>query len=165
MTDWRRDRVGAALRGENPTVLRRLEAGFAVMGDVQFLPGYCVLVTDTPGVDRLTDLPRPRRIEFLADMELLGEAVQRVCARRDPGFRRINLEIQGNHDAFLHAHVWPRYEWEGPEHTWRPVALHPIERWRAPEPDTVLGPQHDDLRRELVAELDRLVQGLGPRLS
>ena len=156
-TDWRRDRVGAALRGENPTVLRRLGAGFAVMGDVQFLPGYCVLTTDTPGVDRLTDLPRARRVEFLSDMELLGEAVQNVCARSDPAFRRINLEIQGNHDAFLHAHVWPRYEWEGPDHTWRPVALHPIERWRSPEPETVLGPQHDGLRSALVTELDRLV--------
>lgn len=45
--DWRADRVGSALRGENPTVLRRLPGGFAVMGDVQFLPGYCVLITDT----------------------------------------------------------------------------------------------------------------------
>ncbi|MGW5027383.1 diadenosine tetraphosphate hydrolase, partial [Streptomyces albidoflavus] len=26
--DWRTDRVGSALRGENPTVLRRLTAGF-----------------------------------------------------------------------------------------------------------------------------------------
>lgn len=30
MTDeWRTDRIGAALRGENPTVLRRLTSGFA----------------------------------------------------------------------------------------------------------------------------------------
>lgn len=36
--DWREDRIGSALRGENPTVLRRLEAGFAVIGDTQFLP-------------------------------------------------------------------------------------------------------------------------------
>lgn len=57
--DWRSDRVWAALLGENPTVLRRLDAGFAVIGDVQFLPGYSVLITDTPGTDRLTDLPRP----------------------------------------------------------------------------------------------------------
>ena len=62
----------------------------------------------------------------------------------------------GDHDAFLHAHVWPRYEWEGADHVWRPVALHPLERWRAPEPDTVLGPQHDELRVELATELARL---------
>lgn len=110
--DWRADRIGSALRGENPTVLRRLSAGFAVIGDVQFLPGYCVLVTDTPGTGRLTDLPHPRRLRFLADMDLLGEAVERVCARRDPAFRRVNLEILGNTDPFLHAHVRPRYEWE-----------------------------------------------------
>lgn len=53
MTDdsWRRDRLGSALRGENPTVLGRLTAGFAVMRHVQFLPGYCVLITDVPGAD------------------------------------------------------------------------------------------------------------------
>ena len=54
-TDFRSDRVGTALAGTNPTVLRRLRAGFAVIGDVQHLPGYCVLTTDTPGVDQLTD--------------------------------------------------------------------------------------------------------------
>jgi hypothetical protein len=48
--DWRMDRIGAALRGENPTVLRRLTSGFAVIGDVQFLPGYSVLLVDEPDV-------------------------------------------------------------------------------------------------------------------
>ena len=54
--DFRVDRIGSALRGENPTVLRRLEAGFAVIGDVQFLPGYSVFLVDEPGVERLSDL-------------------------------------------------------------------------------------------------------------
>ncbi|GAA3545003.1 hypothetical protein GCM10022295_28680 [Streptomyces osmaniensis] len=109
MTDgWRTDRIGAALRGENPTVLRRLEAGFAVIGDVQFLPGYSVLLVDEPGVRRLSDLPRGKRLSFLSDMDRLGEAVERACLRLDPGFRRVNLEILGNTDPFLHAHVWPR---------------------------------------------------------
>ena len=80
-------------------MLRRLKAGFAVIGDVQFLPGYCVLITDNTGVDRRSDLPRPERLQFLAEMERLGETVQNVCAQRDPEFRRVNLEIQGNYDA------------------------------------------------------------------
>ncbi|MFD5096148.1 HIT family protein [Amycolatopsis thailandensis] len=152
MTDgWKRDRIGSALRGENPTVLRRLEAGFAVIGDTQFLPGYCVLLTDSPSAGRLTDLPRPRRLEFLSDLELLGEAVENVCARRDPGFRRVNLEILGNTDPFLHAHVWPRYDWEPADVVGRPVWLYPVENWTA-----ALGPQHDSLRSELTAEIDRL---------
>lgn len=154
MTDWRQDRIGSSLRGENPTVLRRLNAGFANIGDVQWLPGYCVLLVDTPDVQRLTDLPRSRRLEFLADMDLLGEAVERVCARRDPGFRRVNLEILGNTDPYLHAHVWPRYDWEPPHLVGRPVWLYPVERWS--DPATALGPGHDDLRAELTAELDRL---------
>jgi diadenosine tetraphosphate (Ap4A) HIT family hydrolase len=152
--DWDRDRVGAALRGENPTVLSRLDAGFAVIGDVQFLPGYCVFLTDDPDADRLTDLPRERRLAFLSGAERLAEAVQNVCERRDPEFRRINLEIQGNHDAFLHAHVWPRYGWEG-DLARGPVILHGHRRWS--DPSTALGPQHDELRAELAAELARLV--------
>lgn len=154
MADWRTDRVGAALRGANPTVLRRLSAGFAVIGDVQFLPGYSVLISDTLGVDRLTDLPRPRRLAFLDDLERLGTAVERVCARRDPGFRRVNLEILGNADPFLHAHVWPRYEWEGDAAVRRPVWHYPSTHWSDPSPTTALGPSHDELRAELTAELD-----------
>ncbi len=39
---WGENRIGAADREENPTVLAKLAGGFAVIGDVQFLPGYCV---------------------------------------------------------------------------------------------------------------------------
>jgi hypothetical protein len=75
--------------------MRRLDAGFAVIGDTQFLPGYCVLLVDELGVQRLSDLPRGKRMAFLSDMERLGEAVERACRRLDPAFRRVNLEILG----------------------------------------------------------------------
>ncbi|MEV6115223.1 diadenosine tetraphosphate hydrolase [Streptomyces sp. NPDC052109] len=152
--DWRKDRVGAAVRGENPTVLRRLDASFAAIGDVQFLPGYSVLLSDEPGVRRLSDLPRARRLAFLSDMDRLGEAVERACRRLDPAFRRVNLEILGNTDAFLHAHVWPRFEWEAPELVGKPVWLYPPDRWR--DARYGLGPQHDALREAIGSELDRL---------
>ncbi|HEX7744765.1 MAG TPA: diadenosine tetraphosphate hydrolase [Micromonosporaceae bacterium] len=149
--DWRADRVGSALRGENPTVLRRMSAGFAVIGDVQFLPGYCLLITDDPAADRLTDLPRARRLAFLDDMDRLGEAVQRVCERRDPHFRRMNYEILGNLAPFLHAHVWPRYEWEPRDIKQGPVFGYPRALWS--DPAHQLGPQYDDLRAQITAEL------------
>ncbi|GGX56209.1 HIT family protein [Streptomyces fructofermentans] len=152
--DWRTDRIGSALRGENPTVLRRLESGFAVIGDVQFLPGYSVLLVDEPGVQRLSDLPRARRLSFLSDMDRLGEAVERACRRADPAFRRVNLEILGNTDPFLHAHVWPRFEWEPAGLVGRPVWLYPADRWS--DEGSVLGPQHDVLRNGIASELDRL---------
>lgn len=143
--------MASALAGTNPTVLSRLPGGFAVIGDVQFLPGYCVLLTDRPGVDRLSDLPRPERVRFLQSMDLLGEAVERVCRERDPAFRRVNLEILGNTDAFLHAHIWPRYDWEPAEVVTRPVWLHPEERWA--DPGTRLGSQHEELRGALTRAL------------
>lgn len=152
--DWRRDRIGSALRGENPTVLRRLDAGFAVIGDVQFLPGYSVLLMDDPAVQRLSELPRARRIAFLSDMDRLGEAIERVCKRLDPAFRRVNLEILGNTDPYLHAHVWPRFDWEPGDLVGRPVWLYPRERWG--DDRHALGPQHDDLRAAIGEELDRL---------
>ncbi|MGP5036378.1 HIT family protein [Brachybacterium alimentarium] len=153
-SQWRQDRVGSALAGENPTVLTRLSGGFAVIGDVQFLPGYSVLLTDRPGADRLSDLPRSERAEFLTSMDLLGEAVERVCSARDAAFRRVNLEILGNTDAFLHAHVWPRYDWEPADIVSKPVWLHPRERWS--DPTTQLSRQHDGLRVELIAALEAL---------
>ncbi|EGX56716.1 hypothetical protein SZN_26451 [Streptomyces zinciresistens K42] len=151
--DWRRDRIGSALRGANPTVLRRLEAGFAVMGDVQFLPGYALLLVDDPAVQRLSQLSRTRRTAFLSGMDRLGEAVERVCARLDPAFRRVNLEILGNTDPYLHAHVWPRYDWEPPGLAGRPVWLYPPARWS--DGRHALAPRHDVLREAIGAELDR----------
>lgn len=85
--DWRTDRIGSAQRGENPAVLRHLDAGFAVIGDTQFLPGYCVLLVDELGVERLSDLPRRKRMAFLSDMERLGEAVERACRQSERGVR------------------------------------------------------------------------------
>lgn len=152
--DWRMDRIGAALRGENPTVVRRLGSGFAVIGDVQFLPGYSVLLADDPGVERLSDLPKARRLSFLSDMDRLGEAVERACRGLDSGFRRVNLEILGNSDPFLHAHVWPRFEWEPAELVAKPVWLYPGNRWS--DEEFRLGPQHDVLRDRIGRELDRL---------
>ncbi|MDL2076161.1 diadenosine tetraphosphate hydrolase [Streptomyces sp. GXMU-J15] len=158
--DWRNDRIGAALRGENPTVLRRLQAGFAVIGDVQFLPGYSVLLVDEPAVERLSDLPRAKRLAFLADMDRLGEAVERACRHLDPAFRRINLEILGNRDPFLHAHIWPRYDWEPPELVGLPVWLYPRERWH--DERYGLGPQHDGVRGAIGRELDLTAVGDHP---
>ncbi|MEU3275675.1 HIT family protein [Streptomyces antibioticus] len=151
---WREDRIGSALRGDNPAVVRRLGSGFAVMGDTQFLPGYCVLLVDEPGVSRLSELSRGKRRGFLGDMDRLGEAVERACGRVESGFRRVNLEILGNTDPFLHAHVWPRFDWEPEELVGRPVWLYPSERWS--DPEFALGPRHDVLRAAIGEELDRL---------
>jgi diadenosine tetraphosphate (Ap4A) HIT family hydrolase len=160
--DWRADRTGSALRGENPMVLARMRSGWAVMGDTQFLPGYCVLLSDEPGADHLTDLTWPRRTQFLADMGLLGEAVMAACNGVDPSFRRLNYEILGNTDRFgelatrqnLHAHVFPRYGWEDDELQQGPVWHYPRDRWTSPR--DAYGEESESLRDAITTELARL---------
>jgi len=152
MMEWRNDRIGAALRGENPTLLRQLPSSFAVMGDVQWLPGYCVLLSDELGIDRLSALSRTKQREYLDSMALLGSAVERACADHDAAFIRVNLEILGNADTFLHAHVWPRYAWEPADLVKRPVWIYPVRRWA--DTSTALGTQHDELRASISAYLD-----------
>jgi diadenosine tetraphosphate (Ap4A) HIT family hydrolase len=149
--DWRRDRIGSALAGTNPTVLARLPESFAVIGDAQFLPGYCVLLVDDPSIDRLTDLPRDRRLAFLDSVDRLGSAVEEVCRALDPAFRRLNYEILGNTDAYLHCHIFARYEWEPADHVGKPVWLYDPTEFYGPR--TALGPEHDELRRRLTETL------------
>lgn len=151
--DWEHDRIGAALRGENPTVLARLPGGFAVFGDVQWLPGYCVLLPDEVDVPALTSLPLAQQTQFLTSMAVLGQAVESACSALDPGFRRLNYDILGNTDEFLHAHVWPRYSWEPSQRLRKPVWLYPAENWTAAEHRA--GPQHEVIRQMIEDELIR----------
>ena len=147
---WKLDRIGSA-KGTDPTVLAKLPQSFAVIGDTQFLPGYCVLLVDRPSIDRLTDLSKADRLEFLGSMDTLGQAVETACKAIDPAFRRMNYEILGNTDAYLHAHLFPRYEWESSEHIGRPVWLYDPEQFYAAE--AALAPRHDEIRARIVAEL------------
>ena len=103
------DRVALARRGENDTVICRLPSGWAVLGDVQVLPGWRLLLPD-PVVPSLNVLDDGHRAEFLSDMARLGDAILRVTAAE-----RINYEILGNSEPELHAHVIPRYNTELPE--------------------------------------------------
>ncbi len=157
MKDWKHDRIGAAERGENPTVLTRMRSGFAVIGDTQFLPGYCLLLA-SPQVNHLSDLPYERRNAFLFDMSLLGEAIETV--RRPEGLRRMNYDILGNTDAFLHAHVFPRYEWEPAEYIHGPVFLYPRDRW-TDEQYQFSEAAHRELKARIAAELVKLVDRAG----
>ena len=154
MDDWKRDRIEAALRGENPLVLARMPSGFVVIGDTQFLPGYCLLL-GVPEVRELTDLPLPARVDFLRDMSLVGEAVTRTCRPH-----RLNYEIFGNTDPFLHAHILPRYPWESAESLARPVSLYPPELRHAPE-HQFSEAAHGGLKARITAALLDLMRQAG----
>ena len=96
-------RVDALRAGNDPTFVARLISGWAVLGEKQVLPGYCLLLPD-PIVPTLNSLKGSDRAAFLADMAALGDAVLSVTHAI-----RINYAIFGNQDPALHAHVIPRY--------------------------------------------------------
>lgn len=96
-------RVDRLRAGSDPTFVARLASGWAVLGEQQVLPGYCLLLPD-PVVPNLNALAGAERTAFLADMAALGDAVQAVTRAV-----RINYAIFGNQDPALHAHVIPRY--------------------------------------------------------
>jgi diadenosine tetraphosphate (Ap4A) HIT family hydrolase len=100
------ERVALASAGRNEAVVARLPSGWAVLGDVQFLEGYCLLLAD-PVVPSLNHLEPAARAQFLDDMARLGDAILFVT-----GAERVNYEILGNSDPELHAHVFPRYATE-----------------------------------------------------
>ncbi len=106
MTTFIHQRVEAAKLGENPTVLCKMDSGWAVFADVQILSGYCLLLPD-PVPSDLNALTIPQREKFLRDMSIVGDAVLEVT-----GAARINYEILGNSEKALHAHIIPRYDAE-----------------------------------------------------
>ncbi len=138
-------RVDSLRAGDDAAFVARLASGWAVLGERQVLPGYCLLLPD-PVVPTLNALQGAPRATFLADMAALGDAVLAVT-----GAARINYAIFGNLDPALHAHVIPRYHDE-------PPALRTAQPWAydwnaAPafDPD-----QHRDLRDRIHAALARL---------
>jgi diadenosine tetraphosphate (Ap4A) HIT family hydrolase len=137
-------RVEAARKGENPAVLARLESGWAVIGDVQILNGYCLLLPD-PVVPTLNDLSLREREIFLRDMSLLGDAILDAT-----GAARINYEILGNSEKALHAHVVPRYEAEPDEFRTGPVWFYDFSK--APRLN-LESPAHHALKAKLEAAL------------
>jgi hypothetical protein len=71
-------RVQAVQKGENPTVICRVPSGWAVSGDHQFIPGYCLLLAD-PVISDLTVLGFEARTQFLVDMAVIGDALLEVA--------------------------------------------------------------------------------------
>jgi diadenosine tetraphosphate (Ap4A) HIT family hydrolase len=109
------ERVEQARNGTNDKVICRMPSGWAAMGDVQFLPGYCLLLPD-PVVASLNDLDADARAIYLLDMARIGDAVLQAS-----GASRINYEILGNSEPELHCHIFPRYASEPDDKRKMPV--------------------------------------------
>ena len=97
------EQVEASRSGNEPALICQVPSDWVVLCKMQFLRGYCILMPD-PIVSSLNSLSMQERATFLADMTIIGDALQEVTDAY-----RINYAIMGNADKVLHAHIVPRY--------------------------------------------------------
>ena len=128
MSNLIEQRVEAARLGQNPYVITRMPSGWLVIGDVQPLPGYCLLLAD-PVVDSLNALSEADRIQYSLDVLRVGDALLEVT-----GAYRINYLTWANLEPSLHTHIVPRF-WDEPEEKRRADAFHAYDRTTAPRFD------------------------------
>ena len=108
-------RVRECRDGKYPRLICRVSSGWVVLGDVQFLPGYSLLLPD-PVVTDPNHLNEAQRKAFFYEMSLVGDALLSVTDAV-----RINYEMLGNLEPALHAHIFPRYLTEPEDLRLKPV--------------------------------------------
>jgi diadenosine tetraphosphate (Ap4A) HIT family hydrolase len=94
-----------------------MSSGWLVVGDVQPLPGYCLLLSD-PVVESLNALDDAGRTAYCLDMARIGDALLWAT-----GATRINYETWGNSEAALHTHIMPRYASEAEDKRRMPACM------------------------------------------
>lgn len=115
MTTLIHKRVTACRAGDYPKAICRVHSGWVVLGDVQFLRGYSLILPD-PVVPDLNALSADDRKTLLYEASVLGDVLLELT-----GAIRINYEILGNLEPALHVHVFPRYDDEPLDLRTRPV--------------------------------------------
>jgi diadenosine tetraphosphate (Ap4A) HIT family hydrolase len=108
-------RVRECRSGTYPKRICKVNSGWVVLGDVQFVKGYCLVLPD-PVVADLNQLNESERKTFLYEMSVVGDVLLEITDAV-----RINYEMIGNVEPALHAHIFPRYENEPEEFRLRPV--------------------------------------------
>lgn len=108
-------RVAACRAGAFEQTICRVHSGWVVLGDVQFLRGYSLLLPD-PVVGHLNELNADERGILFREAALVGDALLAIT-----GAARINYEILGNLEPALHLHLFPRFADEAPELRTRPA--------------------------------------------
>lgn len=123
-------RVEACRKGNYPKAICRVSSGWVVLGDVQFLPGYSLILPD-PVVADLNQLSLRERSQLMTDVSLLGDALLELT-----NAVRINYEILGNLEPALHVHVFPRFDDEDETLRTKPVWYYDWDAARAADPES-----------------------------
>jgi len=122
-------RVAACRAGDFPQSICRVQSGWVVLGDVQFLRGYSLILPD-PVVGHLNALNASDRKTLFHEASVVGDALLEIT-----GAVRINYEILGNLEPALHLHIFPRFGSEPADLRTRPVWFYDWERAPAFDPE------------------------------
>lgn len=95
------------------------------------------------------ELTLEERSAFLLDMSIVGDSLLASTSAI-----RINYDILGNTDQFLHAHIFPRYAWESDARRKMPVWLYDASNWSNPE-TAYHEHRHRALRQQILATLNQ----------
>jgi len=144
MTTLIHRRVAACRAGAFPATICRLHSGWLVLGDVQFLRGYCLILPD-PVVGHLNALSAPDRNTLFHEASVVGDVLLEITDAV-----RINYEILGNLEPALHLHIFPRYGDEPAELRTRPVWFYDWDRAPAFDPE-----RHAPLMNDIRAGVER----------
>lgn len=114
--------VEACRAGTCQRMVCRVNSGWVVLGESQFLKGYALIYPD-PVVPDLNALNAEARKTLLYEATVVGDALLELT-----GALRINYEILGNLAPALHVHVFPRYSDEASDLKTKPVWFYDWDR-------------------------------------
>ncbi len=103
------DQLNQIAAGQHPRFITRLSRSVLLLGDVQPLPGYGVLIADPPILGVHTASAEDRAA-YWADAMAAGDAI--LAAQREHGAEHLNFETWCNLDPTLHTHIVPRFNTE-----------------------------------------------------
>jgi len=144
MTTLIHRRVAACRAGTFSRAICRVHSGWLVLGDVQFLQGYCLILPD-PVVGHLNALSAADRKTLFYEASVVGDVLLEIT-----GAVRINYEILGNLEPALHLHIFPRRDDEPADLRTRPVWFYDWDRAPAFDPE-----RHASLMEDIRAGVRR----------
>jgi diadenosine tetraphosphate (Ap4A) HIT family hydrolase len=87
-----------------PFVVHEFKNSVLYLGEHQYYPGYCVLISKIH-YREMTDMPQVQRLELFQEMMNVHEVIQKVFIPK-----KMNLCSLGNVVDHIHWHFFPRYE-------------------------------------------------------
>lgn len=97
------ERVKLIKEGGYCYLIHEFKNSYLYLGEHQYYPGYCVLVTKQH-FKEMTDMPREMRLEFFDEMSIASKAIENVMQPT-----KMNMCSLGNVVPHLHWHFFPRF--------------------------------------------------------